>query len=354
MKSITRVLLALSAAGLPALPVLAADYDPPIYVDEAPEYQPVEVGSGWYLRGDVGYAFKRSYKNEALSVDDSLFNNDFVGLGWIGPLDVFSASRKENPITGSIGVGYHFNDWLRADVNIGLLTNDKYAGTAHLLAGRLDPYSIVDSLNPAVTAMPDFGCLGSRTVTTTRKTIDAGGNDVAAESGKTSITDVDWRRDCMVSASAKNTAWNGLANGYIDLGTYAGFTPYVGAGIGLLRTKTSISVGATCQNSSVTNTSNTNNGNGTSTTTDQTVDFTCRAPTDDSTVASYSKTNYDFMYGLSAGASYRLSKNASLDVGYQYISAPDVKYYSVNDDGVHSNKGYDMHQFKVGLRYDLW
>ena len=80
----------------------------------------------------------------------------------------------------------------------------------------------------------------------------------------------------MVSASAKNTAWNGLVNGYVDLGTYAGFTPYVGAGIGLLRTKTSFNVGATCQNSSVTDTSNLDNGDGTSTTTDQTVDFTLR------------------------------------------------------------------------------
>jgi len=354
MKLVTRTALALSAIGLLPLPALAADYDPPIYVDQAPEYQPVEVGSGWYLRGDVGYAFQRSYKDEALAVDDTLFDNDLVGLGWVGPLDAFSASQKQGTITGSIGAGYHFNDWLRADVNIGILQNDSYSGTGHLQSGYLDSGLLVNALNPAVTAMPDFGCLGSRTVTTTKTTVDSDGNAVPAQSGTTAKTDTDWRRDCIVNASAKNSAWNGLANGYVDLGTYAGFTPYVGAGIGLLRTKTSISVGATCENSSVTNTSNANNGDGTSTTTDQTVDFTCRAPTDGSTVASYSKTNYDLMYGLSAGVSYQISKNASLDLGYQYISAPDVKYYTISDSGVRAAKGYDMQQIKIGLRYDLW
>ena len=52
---------ALSLAALaPFAAAHAADYDPPIYVEEAAEYVPVEVGSGWYLRGDVGYVFDAS------------------------------------------------------------------------------------------------------------------------------------------------------------------------------------------------------------------------------------------------------------------------------------------------------
>ncbi len=39
---------------------MAADYDPPIFVDDSPEYVPVEVGSGWYLRGDIGYIAKQT------------------------------------------------------------------------------------------------------------------------------------------------------------------------------------------------------------------------------------------------------------------------------------------------------
>jgi opacity protein-like surface antigen len=50
--------LTLTAAALAlatAWPALAADYDPPILLEDAPSYVPVEVGSSWYLRGDVSY-----------------------------------------------------------------------------------------------------------------------------------------------------------------------------------------------------------------------------------------------------------------------------------------------------------
>ena len=40
------------------MPALAADYDPPIVIDQPVEEVPVEVGSGWYLRGDIGYNFQ--------------------------------------------------------------------------------------------------------------------------------------------------------------------------------------------------------------------------------------------------------------------------------------------------------
>jgi len=48
----------------PLTPAQAADYDPPVYVDQAPDYQPVEVGSGWYLRGDVSYLAQKSYQDQ--------------------------------------------------------------------------------------------------------------------------------------------------------------------------------------------------------------------------------------------------------------------------------------------------
>ena len=61
MKSSLQILLIAGAGARSAtMPALAADYDPPIVVDEAPRNVPVEVGSGWYLRGDVGYSFNQS------------------------------------------------------------------------------------------------------------------------------------------------------------------------------------------------------------------------------------------------------------------------------------------------------
>lgn len=81
----------------------AADYNPPIYMEEVPSWVPVEIGSGWYLRGDLSYNF------------DPLYEDDFLGV----PVD----NRR---IGGSLGVGYHFTDFLRADANIGYLGNDRY------------------------------------------------------------------------------------------------------------------------------------------------------------------------------------------------------------------------------------
>jgi len=352
--------LALAATALaPLTPALAADYEPPIYVDQAPEYVPVEIGSGWYLRGDVAYTFKRSYKNSSFSLDDTLFDNNLIGLGWVGPFDIFSYSEKESPVSGSVGFGYHFNDFLRADVNVGLLANDRYSGSAHLVAGYLTPPSLVDSLNPDVTRFPDFGCLGSRTVTTSRvtTTLDADGNPVKSEPVTTIDNDTDWRRDCMVEASARNSAWNGMLNGYIDLGTFAGITPYVGAGIGALMTRTKVSASARCDNSSVSNTRNVGDPSSDTgmVTTQTTTTFNCRGGDNQTVeVGSLSHTDFHLLYGLSAGLSYQISQNTSLDVGYQYLNAPGIKYYAVSDDGVVQRKGMDAHQVKVGLRYDLW
>ena len=92
----------------PLTPAQAADYDPPIYVDQAPDYQPVEVGSGWYLRGDVGYAGSR----RATRIEDFTFTPA-------------SFSEKQDPAFASIGFGYHFNDYLRGDINLGYLPGNK-------------------------------------------------------------------------------------------------------------------------------------------------------------------------------------------------------------------------------------
>ena len=66
MNPISRILLAAAAtAAIASTPALAADYDPPIVVDKAPEFVPVEVGNGWYLRGDLGYSFGAEANGQA-------------------------------------------------------------------------------------------------------------------------------------------------------------------------------------------------------------------------------------------------------------------------------------------------
>ncbi|MER9233561.1 porin family protein [Mesorhizobium sp. M0622] len=243
------VVLALAAIVLmPLTPALGADYDPPVYVDQAPDYVPVEVGSGWYLRGDVSYLAQKSYRT--------------VDLGF----NAANYEENEDPVFASIGFGYHFNDYLRADLNLGYLPGNKIG--------------------------------------------------VSYDSGTT-----------VASGDLKNFAFSGILNGYVDLGTYVGITPYLGAGIGLVQSRRRLSADYF-----------TNNGN----------------PADDF-VTHDNKTQYSFAYTLNAGLAYQVSKNVSVDLGYQYFSAPDAEYQTVESlISYPIRKGITNHQVKIGLRYDLW
>jgi opacity protein-like surface antigen len=245
----SRTALALAAIALmPLSQALGADYDPPIYVDQAPDYVPVEVGSGWYLRGDVAYLPEKSYRNA-----DFAFN-------------AASYDENEDPVFASIGFGYHLNDYLRAEMNLGYLP----------------------------------------------------GNEISVGYDDGTIA---------ASGSLKNHAWSGMVNGYVDLGTYVGITPYIGAGAGILQSKRSLSASYFSDDG------------------DDTNDF----------VMHDNKTQYSFAYTLNAGLAYKLSKNISVDLGYQYFSAPDAEYVTAEDlDSYPIRKGISNHQVKVGLRYDLW
>ena len=44
----------------------------------------------------------------------------------------------------------------------------------------------------------------------------------------------------------------------------------------------------------------------------------------------------------------------ALDVGYQYMNSPNIETYSITAAGLTRHEGFDGHQVKVGLRYDLW
>src|ERR1700733_3792270 len=88
------VATAAQAADMPGLP--------PVYAPPVEEYAPAP--SGWYLRGDIGMTnqqFKglhqRLYDVPGTSVTQ-------VGQGW------------DSSTFFGVGVGYKFNDWLRADV----------------------------------------------------------------------------------------------------------------------------------------------------------------------------------------------------------------------------------------------
>lgn len=272
-------LLVLTAGSLAAGSASAADYEPPIAVQQADEYVPVEVGSGWYLRGDVGYVFDKSFDDL-----DRGSIGQFPDYGDFGAFVLPSYEDDNTDIVASIGFGYHFNDYLRADVNAGYLPNEKY--------------DIGDSL----------------------------GDDVRF--------------------SAKNSYYTGMVNGYVDLGTFAGLTPYVGAGVGVLHTKTKVKASASC--ATVNSFAGQPDG-------EAIANLYCKTDDEDEVAdVGYSKTDYDILYAANAGFSYLIARNTSLDVGYQYMIAPNANYVQIDGGGLGRGEGFDSHTVKVGLRYDLW
>ena len=158
-----------------------------------------------------------------------------------------------------------------------------------------------------------------------------------------------------------------MANGYVDLGHFAGFTPYVGAGIGGVRV--SYDDLHTTKNCTIT---------GHPTYTEPTLFRPQEAvPTHCGYTPAYGTaapaTPYEsgpikenayagvdswrFAYSLHAGASYALSHNAKLDFGYSYTKIEGGKAFEGNQannvDLDIYDKGFDDHTVRVGLRYAL-
>ena len=176
MKKINVTALAVAAVVAdPVMPAVAADlYEQPVYKDFVPE-QPVAFG-GWYLRGHIGMSILRFD-----GLDYRYFGEGSPGFTqtWLDEGGFGSA-----PIFGG-GIGYAFNDWLRADATA------EYRGKA------------------------SFAALDIFTEDATGDVISS--NDYTAQKSEVLL----------------------LANVYADLGNFGGISPYVGAGIGASRNKIS-------------------------------------------------------------------------------------------------------------------
>lgn len=298
MTCLSRFSLAVALFVAPS--AFAADYDPPIVVDEAPEYQPVEIGSGWYLRGDLGYTINHLATNHIISG---------------------TASRSSSILSASVGGGYYFNDWLRVDGDLSFLNTDRYADTFAATCAGTEYITVIDETTG----------------------FQVGGGTIAAT------------RDCEGQNSFKNMQGTALVNAYADLGTVAGFTPYLGAGIGLGISNYRIATGdRTCiPDSAVVS------AGGFTTTTD----FRCTAVPGGATSTDPvlypgsvdTKTELNVAYALNAGIAYQVSKNTQIDLGYRYTAMPGVTYAYLDSGGaIQKGSETNFHQVRLGLRYQIW
>lgn len=260
-------------------PSFAADLDSIISLPSAPTIKPVEVGNGWYLRGDIGYTAK-------LSSGPNTFNTYSAANGYRA--GTVSGQSYKDHVSGGVGVGYKLNDLLRVD------------GTLDIIRGNFSGSGT--GLEP---------CVGGPASTT-----------------------------CSYTSSAKYSNYMAMANAYIDLGTVSGFTPYVGAGVGLTRVNwgTTTALG-TCVN-----------GGG-----------VCGA----TAIASSShagKPNWRRTWALMSGVSYDISDKMKLDLGYRYsrIDGGDAFSYDTASTTAGAlgsqgrDGGLDRHEIRAGLRVSTW
>lgn len=234
-----------SAADLLAAP------PPPV---EAVGTPVTELGSGWYLRGDVGYIAYSKPREE-------------VGYSQGLPFD---AIKLERTISYGGGFGYKFNEWLRADVTVD-----------HREDARI-------------------------------RALSSGTGYVQGYS-----TD-----------ALKLESTTALVNGYIDLGSWWGLTPYVGGGIGVAHNNLhEYSSQVTC------------------------ITDLCRTNYSQDRVPMPGGKKTNFAWALMAGTAIDLGMGFKLDVGYRYIQLGENQTKLDSGGYGFKSKPLDAHEARVGIRY---
>lgn len=232
----------------------AADYVEPLPVPEVVVAPP--AAGGWYLRGDVGYGWNKFKRTDYATIDDCE----------CGDL-TFGGNSLKGKLKGSFliggGVGYQVTDYFRADLTADYMTRARFNGYTFGSACNGDP-------------------------------------------------------TCASDERSKFSALSILANAYVDLGNFNGFTPYVGAGIGGTRVSWSdihdVRYGGSHEGAA----------------------------------------NWRFTYALMAGMSVDLTQSLKLDAGYRYRHINGGKMFQGNQwigDGY--DKGINVHDVRVGLRYQF-
>jgi len=218
--------------------VAAADLLPPPPALEPMPPPPMEF-NGWYLRGDVGLGLNATTPSMAVSP------NPLASA----TLDGAATNTFFNPTISAsgifdFGVGYQFNTWFRGDI-----TEEFRGGSS---------FQTLEVLNEPNVVVPN---------TSTQQYADF--------------------------YRANLASYVTMFNGYADLGTWYGVTPYVGAGAGFAYNKLS---GMTDTGFAF------SNGNL-------------------SPVGGYLSDagKWNFAWGLMAGLSFDVTQNLKLDVGYRYL-----------------------------------
>jgi opacity protein-like surface antigen len=251
--------------------------DMPFFSEPAEDEAPVELGTGWYLRGDIAAA-----KAPALNIDGARVSPTFPNNWSIG-----------------LGGGYKYNNWFRTDVTV-------------------DYEQIYSRSGPEYLAMPcQIGAVG----------LPAGGPFTSS---------VPVYSSCSPFSESRATTMAILANAYLDLGNWAGFTPYIGAGVG---------IDVLFQKSQV----RWYQGN--------LAPYAGVTWTDPYTLGTYmanwdrylSRTYARFAYAFMGGFSYDLTDHWKADVGYRWLNLGTIEGADLFGNQI--KRRLEIQQLRVGFRY---
>jgi opacity protein-like surface antigen len=269
----------------------AADLLPPPPALEPPPPAAVEF-NGWYLRGDVGIGASANTPTFPQTPDPMPI---YLGNG------TYDAAATEGSFNNSIsatgifdfGVGYQVNNWFRADVT------GEYRGGSRLRS--LFVFSDPTNVAPKQQMAADF-------------------------------------------YSGDLSSIVGLVNGYADLGTWNGITPYVGAGVGFAR----------------------NTLSGLNAVSENTVGV--GEPTSPGGGYANDHSRWNFAWALMAGLSFDVTQNLKLDLGYRYLDVGKFTSGSMHclnadgtfltggasngcEPGIQSKHDVAYNDFRIGLRW---
>ena len=302
-----RALLLAGAAAIVPCAAFAADLPPPPLAEPAPYIAPAAIAefSGWYLRGDVGIGISDRPKLKTLP-DPILTGTPPAGVVFTSA-PTYGFQNQDLSASGliDVGVGYQFNNWLRFDVT------GEYRGVGGHLNG-IDQYNTVGIYTPPAPGAPSPYTGSLRNF----------------YSGHISSIVL-------------------MANGYVDLGSWNGLTPYVGAGVGVSH-----------------NMLRGLSDNGFNYVTVGTPAVSTGYPT-----GGYwsNHSNTTFAWALMAGLSYNVTSNAKLELGYRYMNLGSFKsgagHCFLAGGGVGgpaTGCGYTVqtqrlgsHDFRIGMRWML-
>lgn len=298
----------------------AADMDG-IFVDDANFIQkPAELGSGWYIRGDLGINFNGNH-------DVSIYGNP--------AFSTYVDNNYTDKIHFAVGAGYRFNNFLRMDAGIGRLAGTNYS-TSELMYEDEFSANLGDPL--AVQPGEANPCNGWGTFV-----------DVNGDGDEYTYIGDDFITNCIDQDNVEYDVVYAMANVYADLGTFYGFTPFVGAGVGIGRLAWREEIDSVvcvprsaavreegCQAFGVAEQPGPN-----------------EPYTQPGTVSE--GVDYRLGYSVTAGLGYNVTDNVTIEAAYRYMNfgAKILSTGGTTGAGLSSN-GYGTHQVNFGLRYNIW